>query len=55
MAGNLWTIVNILVDRPHAQLRMIATVREVILQDRRQTLHNVFNRVELSQGNVNAF
>jgi hypothetical protein len=31
---------------------MIAKVREVILQDR---LHDVCNRVGLSQGNVNAF
>jgi hypothetical protein len=34
---------------------MIAKVSEVILQDRRQTLHDVCNRVGLSQGNVNAF
>jgi hypothetical protein len=34
---------------------MIAEVREVILQDRRQTLHDVCNHAGLSQGNVNAF
>jgi hypothetical protein len=34
---------------------MIAKVREVILQDRRQTIHNVCNHDGLSQGNVNAF
>jgi hypothetical protein len=33
---------------------MTAKVREVILQDRRHTLHDVCNHVELSQGNVNA-
>jgi hypothetical protein len=34
---------------------MIPKVREVILQDRRQTLHDGCNRVGLSRGNVNAF
>jgi hypothetical protein len=34
---------------------IIAKVRDVILQDRRQTLHDVCNRVGLSQGNVNVF
>jgi hypothetical protein len=32
-----------------------AKVREVILQDRRQILHHVCNRVGLPKGNVNAF
>jgi hypothetical protein len=34
---------------------MIAKVRKVILQDRRQSIHDVCNRVGLSEGNVNAF
>jgi hypothetical protein len=34
---------------------MIAKVHEVILQDRKQTLHDVCNHVGQSQGNVNAF
>jgi hypothetical protein len=34
---------------------MIAKVCEVILQDRRQTLHDVCNCVGLSQGDINAF
>jgi hypothetical protein len=34
---------------------MIAKVREVILQDRRQTLHDVRKRVGQTQSNVNVF
>jgi hypothetical protein len=43
--------------RPSActTLEMIAKVREVILQNRRQTLHDECNHIELSQGSVNVF
>jgi len=34
---------------------MIAKVREVILENRRQTIHDVCNRVGLSYSHVNAF
>ena len=51
IAWNLWKIVNILVDRPHATCttpEMIAKVREITLEFRRQTIHDVCNRVGLS-------
>jgi hypothetical protein len=35
--------------------QMIVKVREVILQDRRQTIHDVCNCTGLSRGNVNTF
>jgi hypothetical protein len=34
--------------------KIIVKVREVILQDIRQTFHDVRNRIGLSQGNFNA-
>ena len=51
MAGNLWKIVNILVNHSTCTTpEIIAKVREVILEDRRQTMHDVFNHVGLSYG-----
>jgi len=48
MAGNLWKVVNILVKCPLASLEIIEKVREVILEDRRQTIHDVCNHIGLS-------
>jgi hypothetical protein len=55
MAENLWTIVNILVDRPHAQLRKLLRKCVKLSYKTEDTLHYVCNCIGLSQGNVNAF
>jgi len=53
MARNLWKIVNILVDRPHAQLQKLTKVREVILEDRLSTMFVI--ALDCHTGHVNAF
>jgi len=48
MAGNLWKIVNSLVDRPHAHSGN--DCESTWSYPRRQTIHDVYNRGGLSYG-----